>query len=201
MNFKTLSITVVAPKVENVTATPQGNTVEISWQPNVCQNVAGYSIYKRVLSYDFTPDHCETGLPAYTGYRLIGQTFSHLDTVFIDDGSVFPLHHGNEYCYRIVAFFSDGAESYVSDEVCTYLLNDAPLITHVDVKTTDEQQGKYISWENPTEWTRMPIPLPISSLSDCNFRFKQLFVDFHRLFLQNRTFLDSNLNTVTRLHL
>lgn len=199
VNFKTLSITVVALKVENVTATPQGNTVEISWQPNVCQNVAGYSIYKRVLSYDFTPDHCETGLPAYTGYRLIGQTFSHLDTVFIDDGSVFPLHHGNEYCYRIVAFFSDGAESYVSDEVCTYLLNDAPLITHVDVKTTDEQQGKiYISWENPTE-------LDTNAYSGFQYRLYRTVTsdlsNFSLIFtgssLQNRTFLDSNLNTVT----
>jgi gliding motility-associated-like protein len=147
--FKTVNITVVAPKPENLTATAIGNQIQLHWLPSICTNVVGYKVFKRVGSYPFTPAHCETGLPASAGYTLIGTT---ANTAFIDDGSVMPIYHGNEYCYRVYAIFADGAESYVSDEVCVMLIQDAPLITHVDVNVTALDTGKIIvKWVKPYE--------------------------------------------------
>ncbi|HNY62599.1 MAG TPA: gliding motility-associated C-terminal domain-containing protein [Bacteroidales bacterium] len=151
-SFKTIYITVVAPKPENLTATPIGNQIQLQWSPSVCPNTSGYQIYKRINSSPFEPDNCQTGLPPEAGYTLIGATNNINDTTFLDDGTQFPIHHGNEYCYRIVAFYPDGAESYVSDEACTYIVNDAPMITHVDVEKTDRADGEImIRWIDPPE--------------------------------------------------
>jgi len=147
--FKTVNVKVVAPKPKNLMATAVGNHVHLHWQPSVCTNIVGYKVFKRSGSYDFTPSHCETGLPSYAGYTLIGTT---VDTVFIDDGSIMPTYHGNEYCYRVYALFADGAESYVSDETCIMLAQDAPLITHVDVNITAIDTGEIIvKWIKPYE--------------------------------------------------
>ncbi len=159
--YKTVNITVVAPKPENLTATPVGNTVFLSWDVHTCSNVKGYRLYRRTGSYVFEPDHCETGLPVYAGYQLIGTTHSLTDTSWVDDGSVLPIYHGNEYCYRVVAFFADGAESYVSDEVCTVLHNDVPRLTNVDVLTTDTAAGSIeLRWLRPSELDTLQFPGP-----------------------------------------
>lgn len=150
--FKTVRIKVVAPRPENPVAIAKGNEVYLSWDRSECDNVKGYDIYKRISSNPFEPEYCETGMPDDEGYRWIGKTFSWDDTSFVDDGSVFPLLHGNEYCYRVVAFFADEAESYVSEETCVSLLQDAPLITNVDIDSTDEQEGRIIvKWKAPIE--------------------------------------------------
>lgn len=159
--FKTLNIKVVAPRPENPELLPIGNTIQFSWNREVCDNAVGYDVYRRVQSYDFVPDNCETGLPEYTGYQWIGSTASVDDTVFVDDGSVLPLLHGNEYCYRVVARFPDGAESYASEEVCAFLMNDAPLMTHADVLFTHADTGSiFVSWTPPTELDSVAFPGP-----------------------------------------
>lgn len=195
--YKTLFITVIAPKIENLSATPLGNNIILSWSPNVCSNAKGYLIYKRISSYSFVPDYCETGLPASAGYQLIGRTTDHLDTTFLDDGSLFPSNHGNEYCYRIVAFFEDGAESYVSDEVCTALLNDVPLITHVDVLSTDPTDGTiFVQWNNPTEADLTPYAqFEYRLFRSTSFSPTQFLHITTTVSLSDTSFVDSNLNT------
>ncbi len=159
--FKSVTITVVAPKPENLVAMPVGNTIALSWDRHTCDNVAGYKIYRREGSYDFEPDTCETGLPPYTGYQLIGTADNVDETFFIDDGSTLPLNHGTEYCYRIVAYFADGAESYVSDESCTILHNDVPLLTNVDVTSTHSTNGAILlKWMMPNELDTIQFPGP-----------------------------------------
>lgn len=159
--FKTLNIKVVAPRPENPVLLPIGNTIQFSWNRELCNNAMGYDIYRRTQSYNFEPENCETGLPEYTGYQWIGSTNSIDDTVFVDEGLVLPLLHGNEYCYRVVARFPDGAESYVSEEVCAFLLNDAPLMTHADVLSTHSDTGSiFVSWTPPTELDSVAFPGP-----------------------------------------
>lgn len=197
--FKTVHIKVVAPKPENPVATPVGNEIHVSWDLHVCQNVAGYKIYRRAGEYNFTPDVCETGLPAYTGYQLIGTTNEYADVAFIDDGSILPLNHGTEYCYRIVAFFDDGAESYVSDEVCTILQNDVPALTNVDIENTDITNGTiFLKWLVPTEFDTIQYPGP-------HYEYHIWRAVTHRpadfrliattLSLYDTTYTDINLNT------
>lgn len=196
--YKSLLITVVAPKPENLTANAVGNEIHLTWAPDSCTNAVGYLVYKRISGYPFIPDVCETGLPGYTGYQLIGRTNSHLDTTFTDNGMVFPLYHGNEYCYRVVAYFDDGAESYVSDEICTYLPNDAPIITHVDVVTTDAREGMMlVRWNNPTE-------LDLSTYDQFEYRIFRALISQPASFSPISTFyslsdtmwLDTALNTL-----
>lgn len=160
-SYKTVNITVVAPKPIILSATPIGNSIVIDWQRHVCNNVIGYQIYRRVGSYDFEPDHCETGMPEYAGYQLIGITNNVNDTIFTDDGSALTLNHGNEYCYRVVAFFNDGSESYVSDEICAVLNNDVPRLTNVDIDATHETNGTILlKWLKASELDTTQYPGP-----------------------------------------
>lgn len=160
-SFKKLYIQVVAPKPENLTATPVENEVFLKWSPDLCPQVVGYDVYRRNGSNPFVVDSCETGMPADEGYIWIGKTNAWLDTTFVDDGSVQPLNHANEYCYRVVAFFADGAESYVSDEVCTFIENDAPLIVNADVVVTDSVQGTIrVRWIAPLDADSAYLLLP-----------------------------------------
>lgn len=197
--FKTVTITVVAPKPENLTATPVGNTIALSWDTHACENARGYKIYRREGGYDFEPDNCETGLPAYTGYQYIGMT-EHIDeTFFIDDGSQLPLNHGTEYCYRIYAFFDDGSESYVSDEACASLLNDVPRITHVDVLATEQENGSiYLKWLRATDLDTMQFPGPAYEYEI--YRAAEATPLSYELIhtnstLADTTFIDTELNT------
>ena len=160
-SYKTIYIRIVAPKPENLDAVSVGNSIHLSWDSYTCTNGQGFKIYRRNGSNPFEPGECEVGMPDGQGYYLIGTISNIHDTSFVDDGSARPLYHGNEYCYRITAFFADGAESYVSDEVCTRLLNDAPLITHIDVEETHESNGSiYVSWHKPTEFDSIQFPGP-----------------------------------------
>lgn len=160
-SYKTVTIRVIAPKPEGLIATPIANSIELSWDTHTCEEVVGYYIYKRRNSNPFEPGHCETGLSEEHGYELIGTNNGHDNVTFTDDGSITPLYHGNEYCYRIVAFLADQSESIVSEEVCAYIKNDAPLITHVDVDATHPTEGVIIvRWSNPPELDSTLFPGP-----------------------------------------
>lgn len=195
--YKTVNITVVCPKPEELTVTPVGNEMHLEWMPSVCSNVAGYDIYKRRGSNPFEPDYCETGMPPDKGYELIGTVDGHRNTTFIDDGSVIPLNHNNEYCYRIVAFFANGAESYVSDEVCKYLFSDAPMITHVDVEETDTIDGViHIRWVRPPEIDTIRFPGPYQYVLKRASSEEIVYEEIFRIAtLEDTSFTDTGLNT------
>ncbi len=145
-DYKTMNITVVAPAPQNPTATPSGSAIELQWDPSICTNAIGYYIYRRSGLYGFTPDHCETGVPAYTGYSLIATTTGVSNTSFTDASS---LVIGNQYCYMVVARFADGAQSYASVEFCAILDRQVPVITKVSVVDTDPTIGiDSVQWSN-----------------------------------------------------
>lgn len=161
VSFKTWHVKVVAPAPENLTAIPYANEVFLTWNADSCPNAVGYDIYRREGSNPFEPEYCETGMPDDAGYQWIGSTYSWDDTSFVDDGSFLPLYHANEYCYRVVALFADGAESYVSKESCVHIALDAPMITHADVVTTDVQTGTLrVQWIRPVEVDSSIFPPP-----------------------------------------
>lgn len=198
--YKTVNITVVAPQPEIVEVVPIGNEVHLRWKTHHCSNAVGYRIYRRQESYDFEPSPCETGLPSYTGYQLIGTNTGYTDTAFVDNGGQLPLNHGTQYCYRVVAFFADGAESYASEEWCTTLLNDVPRLTHVDVDLTDVAAGAiFLQWLPPTELDTIRFPGPhyeyrlYRSLTP-NFSQAPLIQTFYSL--MDTVYYDLGLNTV-----
>lgn len=161
VSFKTYRIRIIGPAPKNLNAVPQGNVIHLDWQPDSCSNAVGYDIYRRNGEDDFEPDSCQTGLPEEAGYTKIGSTYGWSDTTFTDDGSAKPLYHGNEYCYRVVALFSDGSESIVSEKTCAHIANDAPVIINADVVTTDSEHGNIlVRWLFPPEIDSTAFPPP-----------------------------------------
>lgn len=198
-DFETFMITVVAPPPKNVTATPIGNNIIVKWNKSPCLNAIGYKIYRKNGLSGFVPDHCETGVPSYTGYVLVGEKNNINDTIFTDSNSGAGLIHGIEYCYIVIAYFIDDAESYASNEACTTLVKDIPIITNVSVNNTDASNGSiYIAWSKPTEMDTIQIPGPYeykiyhsNSINGNNFTLLNTLMG-----LNDTTYLDTLINTV-----
>jgi gliding motility-associated-like protein len=158
VSYKTLSIKVVSPGPENLTAEAIGNSIRLKWDKVGCKKATGYYIYRRSGYYGFVPGNCETGVPAYTGYVRIDEIDNVEDTTYTDTQG---LIQGVEYCYIVTAWFLDGAESYASLEACTQLKKDLPVITTVSNDSTDIFAGRgFISWAKPTELDTVQIPGP-----------------------------------------
>jgi gliding motility-associated-like protein len=70
---------------------------------------------------------------------------------------------GSSYCYRVIALFPDGAESYTSPEACAYLKDARPVITHVSIEKTNNDSGRvYLEWSKPDELDTLAWPGPYS---------------------------------------
>jgi gliding motility-associated-like protein len=161
VSYKTVSITVVSPAPENLTALAVGSTIRLQWERVVCKKAVGYRIYRRVGFSGFVPETCVTGVPEETGYVLIHENQSIDDTTYTDDDNGTGLIHGNEYCYLVIAFFIDGAESYASNEACATLKRDIPVITNVSNDSADLLAGRgFVAWSKPTELDTIQIPGP-----------------------------------------
>ncbi|MGB0403431.1 MAG: gliding motility-associated C-terminal domain-containing protein [Salibacteraceae bacterium] len=139
--FATLDVKVIGPRVENISIQPDKNSMVISWAPNPCGIIKGYDIYRKVDSTKWTPYSCETGIPSYLGYTKIMSLSGHTNSTFIDDNNGAGLFHGLTYCYRVVATYTNGAESISSDEVCSELPFNTPIISGNSITTTDISNG------------------------------------------------------------
>lgn len=161
VDFKTVNIKVIAPASSMLFAEPLGNSMQVAWTANACAQAVGYKLYRRVGSSGFIPDSCVTGLPPSAGYTQVATISGHLQTNYTDNNGGAGLLPGLNYCYRVVAFFADGAESYVSDEICNALKRDIPIITNVSVEATAAQNGIIaIAWSKPKELDTLEVPGP-----------------------------------------
>jgi gliding motility-associated-like protein len=158
VNFETMSIKVIAPAPLGLTATPSGSSIILNWSPPVCNSTSGinplkgYFIYRKDACDPWVHDYCETGVPGYTGYNLIGTISSPIPpaTTFTDNNNGTGLLHGINYSYIIVGYYSDGSQSYASGNVCTQLVRDVPIITNVSVLSTDAANGSiWVHWAKP----------------------------------------------------
>ena len=195
-DLKSMFITVVGPSPKNPLATPFANTMVLNWDQSACSEAVGYHIYRRVTTYGFVPGYCETGVPAYTGYVRIGSVNGLTTTTFTDNNGGAGLAPAVEYCYMVTAFYPDGAESYASVEFCNTLNRDLPVITNVDVNTTDAANGEiYIAWGKPTELDPVQTPGPyryVLQRADAGGSFTDVvtFTD-----LNDTTYTETGLNT------
>lgn len=192
VDLYTTEITVVAPSPKNPIAIAAINNISLSWDPSICTQAIGYRIYRREDSFGFIPGDCETGVPEYTGYKFLAQT-NGLNSVSYSDN--FDLKKGVRYCYMVYAFFEDESESYASFEFCASLPLTDPLITNVDVLSTNVNTGSVsINWIHPPELDSALNPPPYSYKI-----YRALGLDgsvFTELQSLTDTFyLDANLNT------
>lgn len=153
VDFLGFDIYVIAPPPENLEATPQGNTLSITWNPpSICQNIQGYDLYRRVDTTGFVPDECQIGVPSGLGYSKIAYVEGRLNNTYLDDDNGNGLLHGLLYSYLLVAVTTNGSESYASNEAYGQLRRDVPIITRASVNTTDFTQGSMtVSWSRPSE--------------------------------------------------
>ena len=145
-NVKTISINVMAPKVQGLAADLHGHDVTLSWLAYPCPNTAALLVYRKAGCDGYEPDACETGIR--NGYQLIATLNNVSATSYTDH----DLAQGVSYEYRILAQFPDGALSIVSDAACVELKNDSPLMTHVTNDSIDLVSGHVVtSWVQPKE--------------------------------------------------
>ncbi|MFH0761215.1 MAG: gliding motility-associated C-terminal domain-containing protein [Bacteroidota bacterium] len=185
VDSKNIEIFVNCPRVENLTATPSSSYITLTWNPSECANAAGYRVFRKKGSAVFEPESCETGIPADLGYDLVSVLKGHASTTCIDNNNDRGLEQSTDYCYRIVAYFEDGAESFASDEVCTRLVRGIPLITKVSVNSTDPETGSIsLSWLKPKP----------EQLEGYNGPFGYKLFRNEGMFSQNGILMDSLLN-------
>ncbi len=198
-DYEQVQIRVIAPPCENLTLEASNSTVSLSWSPSSCTNAIGYDIYRKEGSSGWTPDSCQTGIPASLGYEKIASTESWSDTTYFDNNQEIGLRQGIEYCYRIVARFTDGAESIASEAACTLLQNGIPTITHVDVVRTDAESGQiFVGWAKPKELDTLQLSGPFKYLI---YRSEEIWGENLVLIdslssLNDTSYLDTGLNTL-----
>ncbi len=62
-NFKTVSIRVIAPPIENLTAEALGNGIELNWNNAPCDNAIEFRIYRRNGSSGLSPAIAKPAFP------------------------------------------------------------------------------------------------------------------------------------------
>ncbi len=160
-DLESVFITVIAPAPDTIETFPVGNSIMVNWSVSPCNQATGYSLYRKIGTSPFQPGPCITGVPEWTGYKRIAKLKGLNNTLYIDDDNGVGLLHGLYYCYRVVADFIDGAQSLASKESCTELIRDVPVITHVSVNNTDQQNGSMqIDWIPPLKIDTNAAPGP-----------------------------------------
>lgn len=201
VDIDNLDIHVLGPPPQNLNLVPASSLVRVQWKSAECSNIDYYRIYRKTETSGYMPDTCTYGIPAFTGFKLVGATKTGVDSVFIDDNKGKGLLQGTEYCYRIVAVYPDGAESIPSDEVCTILVPGSPSILNASVVKSDNSTGEiFLSWAKPLDLDTIPANGPYEYII---YRSANLYglnrVEIHRFStsdLNDTTYTDQNINTL-----
>lgn len=199
VDLKQVSIRVLHNAPTGLLLSSGVDSIRLKWDVSNCGTPAGYNIYRHINASTFSPDSCENGVPAYTGFEYIGKTEGKFTTTFTDDNNGQGLVPGYDYCYRVTAYYKDNAESFASDEQCATLISGTPPILGVSVEENSPNNGKI-----RVTWAR---PLGIDTLSVGPFRYDVLRKaprenDFQNIYsvetidLTDTTYLDEGINTL-----
>ncbi|MFY9309567.1 MAG: gliding motility-associated C-terminal domain-containing protein [Bacteroidia bacterium] len=153
-DFESVFIRVIPTPPTGLSATPNGASMILNWNATTCNDtlgtnpLLGYQVYRKKNCEPWTHDPCETGVPSYTGYTLIGSTLPAVLT-FTDNDNNQGLINGVDYSYIIVAYYADGSQSYASTSICAHLVRDVPIITNVSVTSTGTSDSIWVHWIKP----------------------------------------------------
>ncbi|MDA3779810.1 MAG: gliding motility-associated C-terminal domain-containing protein [Bacteroidales bacterium] len=195
VDIDNFSVKVIAPAPDNLEAEASNSSINLSWDNSTCKPEK-YIIYRREGTETIPTDSCTTGIPIESDYEYIGET---QELYFTDNNNGDGLIQGINYCYRIVAEYSDGAQSYPSEEICQNVVQGFPKITNVDVLTTDLIDGNIqVKWAKPTQLDTIPgAEGPFKYLiyrSDGIWGMRLELIDSLSS-LEDTSFIDTNLNT------
>ena len=211
VDLETWRIWVVAPPPQNLISTPVMNNIKLEWDSIYecasSPHFRGFSIWRKEGSNPFVPEACDIGLQG-RGYQKIATNIQ--DYNYIDQS----LDRGKSYCYRVLAHFSLGSinfpynatTSIASNESCTELKQDIPLLTNASVIYTDPFNGKInLNWIKPkandldTIQNSGPYTFELYRSNDFNGQNLNLIKSFTSTYFKNytdTTFIDSGLNTI-----
>ncbi len=198
-DYQNVMIEVVGPAPENVQLVPTNNTIYVNWDNSVCTEVVGYKVYRKNRKENFVPDDCELGVPDYLGFELIATVEGYSNSEYLDNNNGEGLTHGYEYCYMIVAYYADGAESYASYEVCVELTSGVPIILETTVTNTDETNGAiHLKWMQPIDFDPVANPGPYRyNIYPSNDLWGTEFTDPYYVYgIADTTFIDTLYNTL-----
>ena len=154
---------ITGPAPQNLFTMRVANSIQLEWDYRYRCDTArddyfkGFTIWRKIGSTQVDIDTCGTDLSNY-GYSEIDyvQNDTLNDQYFYVDKSV---EKGLTYCYRVTAEFSltspggfpyNRVQSLPSDEHCSQLARDIPLINHASVIETDLTSGKImVAWLPP----------------------------------------------------
>jgi gliding motility-associated-like protein len=201
IDIDNFTIKVLAPSPENLVSTANSLDIDLNWDQSNCGPVAGYYVYRREGSFDFDPDSCENGVPAYTGFVKIATIQSRQNTVYTDNNNGEGLVQGIDYCYMVTAFYPDGSESFASEETCISLIPGFPALLNASVTNIDEVNGSiFISWAKPINFDTLLAPGPyVFSIFRSSTGNPDDFVIIDSILtsdLIDTTYTDSPLNTL-----
>jgi gliding motility-associated-like protein len=200
-DFKKINIKVLAPAPTGLTASPLSGVVNLVWDKSLCSNAQGYNVYRKKGTTTINGDCCNQQSPVELGYTLVTTTASINDTTYSDIAS---LAIGEEYCYVITATFPINVESCISNEFCTKLIKDVPVITHVTVNRTDNTLGiDSIMWSKASELdtiTNYPPPYLYKVYQRDGFSGANTLIHtspvYGQLYLSDTIYVHNNVNTV-----
>lgn len=200
-NYRNVNIRVVAPAPKNVRLEATNNAILVRWDSSACQEASGYFIYRKNKKMNFIPDECELGVPDYLEYKFIGSVSGWNNTEFLDNDDGNGLVQGYEYCYLIVAFFPDGAESYASSEVCSELTKGIPIVIQTSVTTTDIEHGAiFLDWIEPLDFDPVAYPGPYRyQIYRSDDLYGSAYTDPVYVYgIDNTSYIDTNYNTLEK---
>lgn len=203
-DYKTWNITVNGPEPENLVAELiPGRQVALTWDGYSYKDEAHkMQVWRRVASFDFEKESCQTGVPDFAGYEKVGEVEID-DVAFLDDNGGKGLAPGASYCYRLVAVWPqpEGGESYASEEVCVEMEALVPIITNVSVENTSETSGEIlVKWAFPFDINPVFFPPPytygIIRATGINGNEEMVAVAS----VNDTTFTDTGLNTADKFY-
>lgn len=199
VDIRNMNVVVLGPSPDMPTLIAGSNSVTLSWPADTCLPVTGYQIFRRIGPAAYVPDTCTGGVPAETGYELIGVTDDRLETVFVDDNDGNGLEQGNEYCYMIVSVYPDGALSFPSPENCTPLVEGSPSMLEVSVTDHTSSGTMKLAWAKPEQLDTIPANGPYEYIiyrsNDLLGQSLTQVGSFNTADLNDTTWLDNNVDT------
>lgn len=198
--YKTWNIKVIAPAPEwkDIALDVANRYAVLTWSKYTCANASKIQIWRKVGSIEYTPGYCDTGIPRYLGYTLVGEVDASA-TTFTDTNYALGLAPGAQYCYRLVAYFNSpaAASSYVSTEQCVGPIQaDAPVITHVSVEKTSTEGAIRVSWRNPADINEEQFPKPYQyEIYRAEGFIGDTSIQLVSARISDTTFVDSNVNS------
>jgi gliding motility-associated-like protein len=159
-DLKNWFITVMGPKPTGLSATALNREIRLDWNGYTCSKAFRMAIYRKECdSTGYVPQPCDKGLPESLGYDRIAEVPIGT-TSFTDNNNGRGLSKGNFYCYIIMAEYPAPGygTSYPSEEACSGLTPDDPLLTNVTVENTHMSEGIIrVNWINPPVITGSPL--------------------------------------------